>query len=45
MKREQTLARSCAERGEAMLDDALDDTFPASDPTAVVMPGCTDRPC
>jgi hypothetical protein len=36
---------SCAERREASLDNALDDTFPASDPPAITMPGRTDRPC
>ena len=35
----------CAEQREAMLDDALDDSFPASDPPAITMPGRTDRPC
>ena len=37
--------RSCIERREALLDDALDDSFPASDPPAITMPGRTDRPC
>ena len=36
---------SCAERREASLDDALDDSFPASDPPAMTMPGRIDRPC
>jgi hypothetical protein len=35
----------CTERREASLDDALDDTFPASDPPAITLPGRTDRPC
>jgi hypothetical protein len=45
MQRKAVRARACAERREARLDDALDDTFPASDPPAIVMPGRTDRPC
>ena len=36
---------SCAERREASLDEALDDSFPASDPPAMTMPGRMDRPC
>lgn len=38
MEREQAGERSCTERREAMLDDALDDSFPASDPPAIIMP-------
>ncbi len=45
MQRERADAGSCVERREDMLDDALDDSFPASDPPAIVMPGRTDRPC
>jgi hypothetical protein len=45
MNREHASAGSCVERREARLDDALDDTFPASDPPAIVMPRRTDRPC
>jgi hypothetical protein len=30
--------RHWLEHREALLDDALDDTFPASDPPAIVMP-------
>ena len=45
MNREHAAAGSCVERREAQLDDALDDTFPASDPPAIVMPRRTNRPC
>jgi len=45
MRRESARAVSCEELREAMLDDALDDSFPASDPPAITMPGRTDRPC
>ena len=38
MEREHAGERSRAERREAMLDDALDDSFPASDPPAIIMP-------
>jgi hypothetical protein len=31
------------ERREARLDDALDDSFPASDPPAFIAPGSADR--
>ena len=31
------------ERREALLDDALDDTFPASDPPAILMPRVDER--
>lgn len=33
----------CEEHREEMLDDALDDSFPASDPPAIVHP--SRRPC
>ncbi|HLV08121.1 MAG TPA: hypothetical protein VKY80_10660 [Croceibacterium sp.] len=33
----------CKEHRENLLDDALDDTFPASDPPAIVAP--TSRRC
>jgi hypothetical protein len=33
---------SCIERREALLDDALDDSFPASDPPTLVAPGFSD---
>jgi hypothetical protein len=36
--------RSCVERREALLDDALDDSFPASDPPALLAPGSPDCP-
>ena len=39
---ELTLAESRADRCDELLDDALDDTFPASDPLAITAPG---RPC
>lgn len=42
---EREPAGSCAKRREASLDDALDDSFPASDPPAITMPGRIDRPC
>ena len=45
MQRDRAQADSCAERREVLLDDALDDTFPATDPPAIIMPGPTDRPC
>jgi hypothetical protein len=45
MPSEHAAAGSCAERREALLDDALDDTFPASDPPAITRPGRIDRPC
>jgi hypothetical protein len=32
-------ARTRIDYREALLDDALDDSFPASDPPAIVMPG------
>ena len=32
------------ERREAMLDDALDDSFPASDPPAILAPGPREYP-
>ena len=41
----QTGAAWCDERRDALLDDALDDSFPASDPPAITMPGQTDWPC
>jgi len=33
----------CEDRREELLDDALDDSFPASDPPAIVHP--SRRPC
>jgi hypothetical protein len=36
--------RSCVERRDALLDNALDDSFPASDPPALVAPGSRDCP-
>jgi hypothetical protein len=45
MKRDRDAQASCVQSREASLDDALDDTFPASDPPAIIMPGRTDRPC
>jgi hypothetical protein len=45
MKREREVPASYVDWREASLDDALDDTFPASDPPAMTMPGRTDRPC
>jgi hypothetical protein len=45
MQREAARASPCTERREAMLDDALDDSFPASDPPAITMPGRINRPC
>jgi hypothetical protein len=45
MRSEHAATGSCAERREALLDDALDDTFPASDPPAITLPGRIDRPC
>ena len=42
---ERAATASCVNEREASLDDALDDTFPASDPPAITMPGHTDRPC
>jgi hypothetical protein len=44
MQRHQA-RRACVERREYMLDDALDDSFPASDPPAITMPSRTERPC
>jgi hypothetical protein len=38
-------ADPCTERREARLDDALDDTFPASDPPAITLPSRNDRSC
>lgn len=34
----------CEEQREDLLDDALDDSFPASDPPAIVAPS-RRRPC
>ena len=45
MQNERASPSPCVERREERLDDALDDTFPASDPPAVTLPGRTDRPC
>jgi hypothetical protein len=45
MKREREAPAPCVHRRESSLDDALKDTFPASDPPAITMPGHTDRPC
>jgi hypothetical protein len=45
MQQPPARAEPCVERREALLDDALDDSFPASDPPAISMPGRTDRPC
>jgi hypothetical protein len=45
MQREGVAAPSCEELREARLDDALDDSFPASDPPAFTMPDHIDRPC
>jgi hypothetical protein len=45
MAHENASAALCAERREALLDDALDDSFPASDPPAMTMPGRNQRPC
>jgi hypothetical protein len=45
MPREQADADSCVERHEERLDDELDDSFPASDPPAIVMPRNIERPC
>lgn len=45
MQREAARADSCEQRRDAILDDALDDSFPASDPPAITMPGRTDWPC
>jgi hypothetical protein len=45
MQDEHASPGACVERREASLDDALDDSFPASDPPAITMPGRTDRPC
>jgi hypothetical protein len=45
MQFERARAASCDDRRDAILDDALDDSFPASDPPAITMPGRTDWPC
>jgi hypothetical protein len=45
MPRRGAPEESCSERREAMLDEALDDSFPASDPPAIIMPRPVDRPC
>lgn len=45
MQRDRVPAGSCDERREALLDDALDDTLPASDPPAIVTPRRIDWPC
>ncbi|HWI77321.1 MAG TPA: hypothetical protein VNS53_09605 [Sphingomicrobium sp.] len=45
MQRGAERANPCVERREERLDDALDDSFPASDPPAITMPGRIDRPC
>jgi hypothetical protein len=45
MQHEPARAASCTERRDEILDDALDDSFPASDPPAIIMPGRTDWPC
>lgn len=45
MQREAARADSCEQRRDTILDDALDDSFPASDPPAITMPGRTDWPC
>jgi hypothetical protein len=45
MQSERARDASCDDRRDAILDDALDDSFPASDPPAIVMPGRTDWPC
>jgi hypothetical protein len=42
---EKASRASRAERREALLDDALDDSFPASDPPAIIMPQQIERPC
>ncbi len=39
-----TRKQEAIERREAMLDDALDDSFPASDPPAIVAPGPREYP-
>jgi hypothetical protein len=45
IEHEAASGASCEERREALLDDALDDSFPASDPPAFTMPGRTNWPC
>jgi hypothetical protein len=45
MQRGAERANPCVERREERLDDALDDSVPASDPPAITMPGRIDRPC
>jgi len=45
MQHQESSADPCVERREGLLDDALDDTFPASDPPAITMPGRADRSC
>ena len=42
---EREAPASCVDQREASLDDALDHTFPASDPPAITLPGRTDRAC
>lgn len=42
---ERAAADSCVEHREERLDEALDDSFPASDPPAIVMPHDIERPC
>jgi hypothetical protein len=37
-------AEETVERREAMLDDALDDSFPASDPLSILAPGPREYP-
>ena len=45
MQSEGVGATSCEELREARLDEQLDDSFPASDPPAITMPGRISRPC
>jgi hypothetical protein len=45
MRRVHERSGACVDRREERLDDALDDSFPASDPPAITMPGRIDRPC
>ena len=45
MPHERARAPSYIERRDEILDDALDDSFPASDPPAITIPGFTDWPC
>ena len=41
--RKPNLRFGTIERREALLDDALNDSFPASDPPAFIAPGSADR--